>query len=60
MHCYYGDRKHATMIYQVVIMSLFWRLYEHRTNVDSRTILVPTPPDVSKMVVRRQQGFHTN
>ena len=31
-------------------MDLFWRVYERRTNVDSRTTLVPAPPGMSKVV----------
>ena len=51
----------------IVIMLLPWlrvssgvRLYERRANVDSRTMLVLTPPSVSKVVVSWKWGFHTN
>ena len=45
------------MIPRVVITGLFWCLYERCTYADSRTTLVQTPPDLSKMVVR-PGGIH--
>ena len=51
------ELNNSTIIPTVIISMpqwFIWPLYERRTNVWSRTTPVPTPLDISRVVVRRQ------